>query len=825
MTDAELRTLSDSLSLLLRPVMDRQPEVRRAVALIGQWLIEIASTAETARAEPGGSAASIPAQTPTANAAPSTISLPPSPAPAAAAAPAPAPATAQHHASPHAASEATPIVVREQKLPLRLGNSILHVDVYATDDEARAATLAASNAKRSTARDEVRGSSPAREEDAHAGCSQPDLNLIARRSRLKARSCIHSLAMAATNEGSREREALLEPMRELIAQAKAMQSCFLWVFYKQRATAAASVIERCAWCYEALADAAELAARVEAADVIGSGVRSGAFQALAQAQSALRVALQDTWLTNADQDQDDAYRWLAAATARYGIRIDRYLRLSDPASPEDTPRLRQRIALIGSDLDSARSRKRAIDAALKRIRYHVRNISRSSHPATCDRDLYIIERTLGDLDELGVGSREPVVDAVLKPLKTTVTEGVTDSRPLLARWAGIGAADDAADLADSTEADTRPKDEEQDSEAEEQEGKSYSERVGMVRSMLAGQGIVIIGGQCREEARRRIQTAFQADWVEWVAIREHASGAPMRAPISRPNAAIVLIFIKLAGHLHVDEARTLAQRASIPAINITAGYNPEQLAHCILDQASERLQLAAPARQAHAGSACEYAATASVGAAMLAASDRTEGTPQPIITAPTSEIEDRGTCLAESTPRHAEPSPATVELPAPPAAEDASSTGDHGQVANQHLDDPTADALGEVCEPTDSAEEPQDLPDQADRAASKRRQAKPATKPKPARKKRSLVSALAASISPAKPAPIKPVDRIVAGPRLFPGGAPPAPIPDAPAVLSASLIDGPLAAAPVSRLKARPTASNAMKVLARAGSPTILGGG
>lgn len=825
MTDAELRTLSDSLSLLLRPVMDRQPEVRRAVALIGQWLIEIASTAEAARAEPGGSAASIPAQTPTANAAPSTISLPPSPAPAAAAAPAPAPATAQHHASPHAASEATPIVVREQKLPLRLGNSILHVDVYATDDEARAATLAASNAKRSTARDEVRGSSPAREEDAHAGCSQPDLNLIARRSRLKARSCIHSLAMAATNEGSREREALLEPMRELIAQAKAMQSCFLWVFYKQRATAAASVIERCAWCYEALADAAELAARVEAADVIGSGVRSGAFQALAQAQSALRVALQDTWLTNADQDQDDAYRWLAAATARYGIRIDRYLRLSDPASPEDTPRLRQRIALIGSDLDSARSRKRAIDAAIKRIRYHVRNISRSSHPATCDRDLYIIERTLGDLDELGVGSREPVVDAVLKPLKTTVTEGVTDSRPLLARWAGIGAADDAADLADSTEADTRPKDEEQDSEAEEQEGKSYSERVGMVRSMLAGQGIVIIGGQCREEARRRIQTAFQADWVEWVAIREHASGAPMRAPISRPNAAIVLIFIKLAGHLHVDEARTLAQRASIPAINITAGYNPEQLAHCILDQASERLQLAAPARQAHAGSACEYAATASVGAAMLAASDRTEGTPQPIITAPTSEIEDRGTCLAESTPRHAEPSPATVELPAPPAAEDASSTGDHGQVANQHLDDPTADALGEVCEPTDSAEEPQDLPDQADRAASKRRQAKPATKPKPARKKRSLVSALAASISPAKPAPIKPVDRIVAGPRLFPGGAPPAPIPDAPAVLSASLIDGPLAAAPVSRLKARPTASNAMKVLARAGSPTILGGG
>ncbi len=817
MTDAELRTLSESLSTLLRPVMDRQPEVRRAVALIGKWLVEIASAESPPGTDAAGSAASVIAHAPPAGAATPNAAGRPAPTPARGH----APQAAQCASVPGAASA----VAREQKLPLKIGNSTLHIDVCATDDEARAATMAASCAAKSSAMDDARCGASAREDDSHAGCSQPDLDLIARRSRLKARSCIHSLAMAATKEGSREREALLEPMRELIAQAKASQSCFLWVFYKQRAAAAASVIERCAWCYEALADAAELAARVEAADVVGSGVRSGAFQALAQAQSALRVALQDTWLTNADQDQDDAYRWLTAATARYGIRIDRYLRLSDPASPEDTPRLRQRIALIGSDLDSARSRKRAIDEALKRIRYHVRNISRSTHPASCDRDLDIIERTLGDLDELGVASREPVVDAVLKPLKATLTTPLTDSRPLLARWAGIGAACDTADLADSTEADTRPKDEEQDSEAEEQEGKSYSERVGMVRSMLAGRGIVIIGGQCREEARRRIQTAFQAGWVEWVAIREHASGAPMRAPISRPDAAIVLIFIKLAGHLHVDEARTLAQRAGIPAINITAGYNPEQLAHCILDQASERLQLAAPARQAHAGSACEYAAAASVGAAMLAASARTEGTPQPINTAPTSEIEDRRTCLAESTPRHAEPSPATVELPAPPAAEDASSTGDHGQVANQHQDDPTADALGEVCEPTDSAEEPQDLPDQADRAASKRRQAKPATKPKPARKKRSLVSALAASISPAKPAPIKPVDRIVAGPRLFPGGAPPAPIPDAPAVLSASLIDGPLAAAPVSRLKARPTTSNAMKVLARAGSPTILGGG
>ncbi len=133
MTDAELRSLSDSIAQILRPVMDRQPEVRRAVALIGRWLIEAAS-ADVATSErvPGSDPVAGVATVPVTDAAgtPQVSRIGAKSAPVAAAdapsGPAPVPPT-----------------VREQKVPLRIGSSTLLVDVRATDDEARAAMLAA----------------------------------------------------------------------------------------------------------------------------------------------------------------------------------------------------------------------------------------------------------------------------------------------------------------------------------------------------------------------------------------------------------------------------------------------------------------------------------------------------------------------------------------------------------------------------------------------------------------------------------------------------------------------------------------------------------
>ena len=67
----------------------------------------------------------------------------------------------------------------------------------------------------------------------------------------------------------------------------------------------------------------------------------------------------------------------------------------------------------------------------------------------------------------------------------------------------------------------------------------------------------------------------------------------MAAPIQRPNTAVVLLLIKLTGHQHADEARDYARRAGVPCISMKSGYNPEQVADAVLEQAAEQLGLAA----------------------------------------------------------------------------------------------------------------------------------------------------------------------------------------------------------------------------------------
>jgi hypothetical protein len=63
----------------------------------------------------------------------------------------------------------------------------------------------------------------------------------------------------------------------------------------------------------------------------------------------------------------------------------------------------------------------------------------------------------------------------------------------------------------------------------------------------------------------------------------------MRAPILRAETSLVMVLVKLAGHLHMEEAARYARMAGKPCIYLRAGYNPEQVAEAVLQQASAQL--------------------------------------------------------------------------------------------------------------------------------------------------------------------------------------------------------------------------------------------
>ena len=133
-------------------------------------------------------------------------------------------------------------------------------------------------------------------------------------------------------------------------------------------------------------------------------------------------------------------------------------------------------------------------------------------------------------------------------------------------------------------------------------GKDWSADVLRVREWLRGRRIVVVGGERREDAVRRFIDAFSLEGVDWVSLTEHSSSAPLQAPIARKDTALVATIIRLSGHQHIDDARRFASKAGKPCINLTGGYNPEQLARAELEQASAQLAgIETPANASHAG--------------------------------------------------------------------------------------------------------------------------------------------------------------------------------------------------------------------------------
>jgi hypothetical protein len=294
--------------------------------------------------------------------------------------------------------------------------------------------------------------------------------------------------------------------------------------------------------------------------------RAQALNLLAEAQSALRVALIPTWLTLPDKDQDDSFRYLDDSTTYEQVFIPRFMKLSDPADPAAWEELRDRIEVFAKSVEQDEESTRQIRTSINKIRHHVKAIAGAPGE---DRtyDWQKIESGLESLSNAG-RLREPEVIEILKPVAAHAPTGAGFS--LLGR------------VLESV----------RESGAEEEESgqeRQYSAAVSKVRDMLAGSRVVIVGGERREDAVNRIRDAFELADVEWVALPEHGSTAPAEAPIRRADTRLVLVLIRLAGHLHTEEVAMFCDRHGKPLIRLPAGYNPERIAAEVLEQASGKL--------------------------------------------------------------------------------------------------------------------------------------------------------------------------------------------------------------------------------------------
>jgi len=487
----------------------------------------------------------------------------------------PEPSATEELAPGSAASSGAGVTV-----PLKLGDQAVRVTVNAAGDDGAASPSHPVEVYAGPQRDDE----PAVPRETWEEEPEIDLALVEQRCRLKAESCRLFIDRRAAAGDPVAEAPFIERMDEMIAQAKAMPNCFLWVFWRERTPPDDASLRTIAACYDALAETASLMRRVDdLSDRLRDDDVLDAMQLLAEADSALRIALEPTWLTAPDQDQDEVHRWIRRESDWRRIYVPRYMKLDDPADPDDADDVIDRAQERREEIEEHASRLKQIDEGFKKIRYHADLLEDGGGSFDRHHSQKIAE-AVGTLESLGVPPSDRRYRDALDPGTTSAMSAETTSDPAVAsvieylnEWHDSNGSSDQQ----VEETDIRPR---------------WSSQVVDVRSLLRGRSIVIVGGEPRNEAIDRIRDAFHLADVEWVRLSEHGSGEPMRAPIMRPETALVLVIVKLAGHLHTEEANGYAREAGVPAVYLKAGYNPERIADAVLQQASEQLrQSTAPA--------------------------------------------------------------------------------------------------------------------------------------------------------------------------------------------------------------------------------------
>lgn len=540
MPDDSFQRLVSALREYVRLEVDQSPRARDLALRLGEWLVEIAKAPS-----PGAPSA--------------TGATAPTSAPAATSTPPPLvqrPTTALARTLP----------TSQAVVPLKLGDVKLHVPVAGTSDEigrARAAAVA-------------QPAAPTLVDPILREGAAIDLSLIVSRCRLKARACrLYIRRRAAEGDPPRE-PAVLDEMTGMLNEGKALPGCFIWVFWRHEQQPSDADLTIIADGYDALAEACAHVQRLDqSADAAPPADVADAMQMLAEATSALRIALTKSWLRSPDADQDESHLWLRRETALRRVFVARHMRLEDPADPAQSGALIARLRDLESrQAERAKARKK-VATLISQVRFHAKHKDEAGALGSHDA-----RKVLDALDALhALGLRHD--DARIAEAMGTPPALPADAQPspFALRVLQHAAAPTPAD------ADEPP------FGAPERE---WSTQVQEARALLRGSGVVVVGGERRQDAVDRLTSAFDLADVEWVRLNEHGSSSAMGAPISRRATSVVLVLIKLTGHLHAEEAREHARRAGKPCVYLKAGYNPEQVADAVLQQAAEQLRARVP---------------------------------------------------------------------------------------------------------------------------------------------------------------------------------------------------------------------------------------
>lgn len=397
-----------------------------------------------------------------------------------------------------------------------------------------------------------------------------EISTLAKRMELRADACLFGIHRGETLRRGAGFEAV-KPEYDLLKQRiGGLQPCFLWMLDQESASITRDDWASLEGCYRATAEVlhciAAYPARYEKeADLL---------KLLGECQSAIRAAMTacgafPRWT---DLDQQAVFDWCRAEGQARHV-FNPFLALDSLANPNLHGGRLARIRKLRQELDATVANDRAIRRGLNTVKYHRDQLSEG-----CENVEHQWRR-------IGEG-----IEAVL-------AAGMQPSSPELVELL-VPIADDLPEYVYSREGtrrvlryvDERVAVLERDETSEPTQAREDSKELMRVREAMRGTTMVLIGGEERRYSKELIEQEFELSELRWLTSREHGSLAPFLPAIQDEATKVVAIMIRWCGH-SFEDLQEAAEAAGKIFVRLPRGYNPTQIAHEIIRQASERLEL------------------------------------------------------------------------------------------------------------------------------------------------------------------------------------------------------------------------------------------
>lgn len=397
------------------------------------------------------------------------------------------------------------------------------------------------------------------------------LHQIEERSLLKAEGCQWAAERIRLKEEGADHQIDIAPRdRHILAKAREVPDCDLWMNRPDSPVPNdPSQLEVVGGCFQALGEATAIARLVET-DLSGNRyLRAESLQLLAEAQSALRSAIQHID-GRTDPDQILVYRWVIENAQKRHLFIERYLHSDDPADPQRWPDLRARIQVLRERVEDELHLTQRRGRLFCKLRYQL--VQASDAGTGIEPEFWSgIARTLDELVRNGVAPSSREIRDLLEPHlgEPPHLEDPPQGYVLVLRELNRvrGSSNDAKVL----------------------EGDCGTAEVAIARALLGDKRLVLIGGDSRPARKEAIERAFKLKELIWVETRPRQSVNSFAPYVARPDVAAVMLAIRWASHGFV-EVRRFCDRYEKPLVWLPGGYGVNQIALHILAQCSDQLR-------------------------------------------------------------------------------------------------------------------------------------------------------------------------------------------------------------------------------------------